>query len=790
MDETCADDAQSRRGGCAVWGGELDESSPRAEQPGRLVGVCLKAHQLALLRRCLDVEAGARVLPMNAPASCVSSKIGVMGDKVGAGKSFVILSLLLSDRPPAVKPSCVSVAFDMVQLTRRQEQCMSDVDICVLVISHSLCGQWSECLRRHVADGVRCIVVDRASRKKEVAALLRRNRENRADIILVTSTFYNDVAEMMIFRRLRVRRVIFDEADSIRIPKSQSLPTRFLWLVTASFHNLIAALPSLPSRAASSSDGGTLTSLTSAAAASASYFSASPANAPSVARRPAITMRCTGFLKEAIADINACMSPQERHSLVSKNKDAFVDACIQLPEIQTVVVRCRTTYAISVLSGNVDGALMERLNAGDVEGALQCVDPANVGAERDIVSAMVGAYIHKADRLREAVDRLTKRQNSSRAPSSTARLSPRSASPSSSPTSPSSSSSSVCLGTAEDAAGPFSSTSHAVLEHCIQGAATTPDRARLNSNDDGNSRDDVTVATSATPPPPPPDFCGVVQNGRQRRLQERIRALSDECAKADCRVVAIRDRIVGQDVLCSICYDDIRTKTITRCCSHPYCFACINRWTSVRKSCPMCKTRLELSDMFVVAASTSPTELADEVGCCSGEGGGGRHVREEASDGRRALTIRGDADDDASHAHVHAQNDKFENFVALVDELHAHAKKTLVFANYDTSLDKLRRLLTAHGVPHDFVKGTQAHVNRVIDAFKNSRRMNVLLMNATSYGSGLDLQNTTDIIMFHKFDDVLEHQVIGRAHRHGRTVPLRVWYLLHANEVSALSRGA
>jgi hypothetical protein len=37
--------------------------------------------------------------------------------------------------------------------------------------------------------------------------------------------------------------------------------------------------------------------------------------------------------------------------------------------------------------------------------------------------------------------------------------------------------------------------------------------------------------------------------------------------------------------------------------------------------------------------------------------------------------------------------------------------------------------------------------------------------------------------MFHKLDTEMEKQVIGRANRFGRVESLKVWYLLHANEI-------
>jgi SNF2 family DNA or RNA helicase len=56
------------------------------------------------------------------------------------------------------------------------------------------------------------------------------------------------------------------------------------------------------------------------------------------------------------------------------------------------------------------------------------------------------------------------------------------------------------------------------------------------------------------------------------------------------------------------------------------------------------------------------------------------------------------------------------------------------------------------------------------------------MMNAKHYGSGLNLQMATDVIIYHEMQKELETQVIGRAQRLGRNEPLMVHYLLHENE--------
>ena len=48
------------------------------------------------------------------------------------------------------------------------------------------------------------------------------------------------------------------------------------------------------------------------------------------------------------------------------------------------------------------------------------------------------------------------------------------------------------------------------------------------------------------------------------------------------------------------------------------------------------------------------------------------------------------------------------------------------------------------------------------------------MLNAQHYGSGLNLQMATDVIMYHKFNKELEEQVIGRAQRLGRQTSLNI----------------
>jgi len=84
------------------------------------------------------------------------------------------------------------------------------------------------------------------------------------------------------------------------------------------------------------------------------------------------------------------------------------------------------------------------------------------------------------------------------------------------------------------------------------------------------------------------------------------------------------------------------------------------------------------------------------------------------------------------------------------------------------------------GLKYATIKGNS--VNETIRKYR-SDELDALLVNSRNYGSGLNLENTTDVILFHKFENQLEQQIIGRAQRPGRTSVLNVWYLLNENEM-------
>ena len=128
--------------------------------------------------------------------------------------------------------------------------------------------------------------------------------------------------------------------------------------------------------------------------------------------------------------------------------------------------------------------------------------------------------------------------------------------------------------------------------------------------------------------------------------------------------------------------------------------------------------------------------------------------------------------------------DKLKNFEILLKN-REEKSKFLIFSEFDISFDKIIKILKKNNIKYSFLKGNKYMIQNIINNFKTGE-LDILLINIYNYGSGMNLECASDIVMFHKFDKSIEHQVIGRGQRFGRKNSLNIHYLLNENEVSII----
>ena len=192
---------------------------------------------------------------------------------------------------------------------------------------------------------------------------------------------------------------------------------------------------------------------------------------------------------------------------------------------------------------------------------------------------------------------------------------------------------------------------------------------------------------------------------------------------------------VADSSCCPICYQEHNMKTVVKCCQNSFCLSCIGKWVSTNNRCPMCNAHTQVSHLYVVQKPED--EVKDE--CLN----------------------------------------KFDQAIKIITD--KPDGKFLVLSAYDTSFHNITEQLNGKQISYSYLKGNSGCIANIINKYKTGSN-NILLINPKHYGCGLNLENTTDIILFHNLEKDMENQIIGRANRLGRTTPLKVWYLLHENE--------
>ena len=105
--------------------------------------------------------------------------------------------------------------------------------------------------------------------------------------------------------------------------------------------------------------------------------------------------------------------------------------------------------------------------------------------------------------------------------------------------------------------------------------------------------------------------------------------------------------------------------------------------------------------------------------------------------------------------------------------------KLLIFSDFSGTFNMINKYLQDNNFYFEYLEGSAKKIETVISDYKLGN-CNILLINSLAYGAGLNLENTTDIILLHHSSR--KEQFIGRAQRIGRTCTLNVHELLYSSE--------
>lgn len=195
------------------------------------------------------------------------------------------------------------------------------------------------------------------------------------------------------------------------------------------------------------------------------------------------------------------------------------------------------------------------------------------------------------------------------------------------------------------------------------------------------------------------------------------------------------------DEPCCICQDSIKKPILVACCQNIFCSTCILEWLKSKSSCPLCRTDI-----------------------CA----------------KSLILLNNKNDDEKKDIVIIEKKDGKTKQDTIIDILKSKPNgKFIIFSSYDESFKIVGSLLSEHCINFTDVKGDIRSRERKISLYKDGG-CNILLLNSTYNGAGINLQATTDIILYHEMNNNIEKQVIGRANRIGRTSTLTVHRLKYS----------
>jgi hypothetical protein len=210
------------------------------------------------------------------------------------------------------------------------------------------------------------------------------------------------------------------------------------------------------------------------------------------------------------------------------------------------------------------------------------------------------------------------------------------------------------------------------------------------------------------------------------------------------QIETIRNRLdKANEEVCPICLDvagSNGTLAAMKCCAQLFCLNCIQQSyiNYNRRECFMCRRQFTLTDVIAINNAETNTPKSQE----------------------EFLT-------------------KMEQTIRIISN--NPGGRFLIFSAYDQTFNNLTEKLREKGVTYAKLAGNSNQISSVLRKFTENN-IRVLFLNANFFGQGYNLEQTTDVVIFHRMSEELTTQVIGRAQRLGRQTPLRVHNLLHPGE--------
>lgn len=185
------------------------------------------------------------------------------------------------------------------------------------------------------------------------------------------------------------------------------------------------------------------------------------------------------------------------------------------------------------------------------------------------------------------------------------------------------------------------------------------------------------------------------------------------------------------DSNCCICSEKLNGPVLEPRCQNMFCGNCLLTWLQKSSTCPLCREVIDTTQLVYLKDRKDTLQVTGEP---------------------RMLT-------------------KNERVISIINT--KEEGKFLIFSSSNETFGPICKLLSEHKIPFAEVRGSVRSREKIIENFKNGD-LKVLFLNSNNDGAGLNLQEATDLILYHEMTICKQNEVIGRANRIGREEELHV----------------